>query len=67
MNNNYRVDVFYKPEKSTTVYHYPVEFPEYWLAKVYADAIKCECDVETVYLLERMSDNAFDIFEVIKR
>ena len=43
------------------------EFAEYWLARVFADAVKCEEGVKSVYLLERMSDRGFDVAEVIKQ
>lgn len=58
---NYRVDVFYKG-----LAHYMTEFDEYWLAKVFAEAISNEEGVENVYMLERISDKSFDITKKIK-
>lgn len=55
MANNYRIDVFFRKE------HYKIEFPEYWLAMKFANAI-CDSDgVESVYLLERVTDKSFDV------
>lgn len=59
--NNYRVDVF-----TTTNTHYMTEFTEYWLAKVFANAVKDESDIQSVYMLERISDKSFDITRRIK-
>ena len=60
MKNNYRVDIFYRDR------HYKTEFAEYWLAKVFAEAVKNEADVKSVFMLERISDGSFDITEHIK-
>lgn len=65
MKNNYRVDVFRKLIDGSVV-HYKIEFPEYWLAKTFADAMKCVDDVKNVFMLERMSDDKFDITRRIK-
>nr|DAG76641.1 MAG TPA: hypothetical protein [Caudoviricetes sp.] len=59
--NNYRVDVF-----TTTNTHYMTEFAEYWLAKVFANAVKDESGIQSVYMLERISDKSFDITRRIK-
>ena len=59
--NNYRVDLFFRG-----IAHYRIEFPEYWLAKKFAESVKDEDGVEHVYLLERISDNTFDITKTIK-
>ena len=59
--NDYRVDVF-----TTTNMHYMTEFAEYWLAKVFANAVKEASDIESVYILERISDKSFDITRKIK-
>lgn len=61
MKNNYRVDVFLAHNV-----HSVSEFAEYWLAKVYAEAVKDHSGVMSVYMLERVSDNAFDITRRIK-
>jgi hypothetical protein len=61
MQNNYRVDIFFR-----AISHYKVEFPEYWLAKTFAEAVKDEDGVEGVYILERISDQSFDITKRIK-
>lgn len=58
---NYRVDVFFRG-----IAHYKTEFEEYWLAKVFAEAVKDEEGVESVYILQRMSDTKFDITKRIK-
>jgi len=61
MQNNYRVDVFFRG------YHYKTEFAEFWLAKVFADAIKNDEEVTGVYILQRMtSTGAFDVTQQIK-
>lgn len=56
MKNNYRIDVF-----MNTKTYYSVEFPEYWLALCFGNSVKQESGVSSVYLLERMSDDKFDI------
>lgn len=58
--NNYRVDIFFRDN------HYMVEFPEYWLAKTYARAVSNEKDVVCIFMLERITDTAFEITERIK-
>ena len=60
MNNNYRVDIFFRGR------HYKTEFAEYFLAKVFAEAVKNETDVKSVFMLERISDGSFDITDQIK-
>ena len=60
--NNYRVDLFCQDSKMT---HYKIEFPERWLAKAFADAVKDDTAIKSVYLLERMSDGKFDVVNVI--
>lgn len=60
-NNNYRVDVFFRGE------HYKNFFSEYWLAKVFAEAIIEEKEVESVYFLERFSGNEYyDVAKCLK-
>lgn len=63
MQNNYRVDLFYHEEHQK---HYKTEFAEFWLAKVFAEAVKNESGVKSVFMLERISDGSFDITEKIK-
>lgn len=46
--------------------HYIIEFPEYWLAKIFADAVKCAEDVKSVFMLKRVVDDKFDVTEQIK-
>ena len=58
--NNYRVDIFFRDR------HYKTEFAEFWLAKVFAEAVKNEEGVKSVFMLERVSDGSFDITEQIK-
>lgn len=58
--NNYRVDVFSNGN------HSMVEFPEYWLAKLFADSAAQDDRIESVYMLERISDRSFDITKRIK-
>lgn len=60
MNYDYRVDISFRGEV------YKVEFPEYWLALRYTEIIQKEKEVESVYILERMSDDEFDITRKIK-
>lgn len=56
MKNNYRVDIFFRG-----IAHYQIEFPEFWLARHFAESIKAADGVTGVYLLQRMTDNSFDI------
>ena len=65
MKNNYRVDIFRKLIDNS-ITHYQVEFPEYYLSKIFANAILNASDIESIYILERISDNSFDITEKIK-
>lgn len=60
--NNYRVDVFYRG-----IAHYKTEFAEYWLAKTFAEAIKDADGVARVFMLQRMSNDKFDITAVVKQ
>lgn len=61
MINNFRVDVFFRGR------HYITEFAEFWLAKVFADAIKNDEDVSCVYILERVASTGnFDVTRKIK-
>jgi hypothetical protein len=61
IKNNYRIDLFFRKHN-----HYQIEFPEYWLAKAFADAIKNEDEVTGVFLLQRLSTDSFDVTEQIK-
>ena len=54
MKNNYRIDVFYRCK------HHKIEFPEHWLAVTAGRAIARD-EETSVYLLERISDNSFDV------
>lgn len=65
MKNNYRVDVFRKLIDGSVV-HYKIKFPEYWLAKTFADAIKCADGVKNVFILKRLIDDKSDVKEEIK-
>lgn len=65
MKNNYRVDMFRNPIDGSEE-HYIIEFPEYWLAKIFADAVKCAEDVKSVFMLKRVVDDKFDVTEQIK-
>lgn len=58
--NNYRIDIFRADE------HYKIEFPEYWLARKFGDCVCSVSDVDSVYLLERISDGSFDITRKLK-
>lgn len=63
-NYNYRVDVLFKNldcEKN-----YTVEFPEFWLAKKYAEALQDDKKIVNIFLLERISDGSFDITRKFK-
>lgn len=60
MAYNYRIDVFFRKQ------HYKIEFPEYWMAMKFANAI-CDSDgVESVYLLERVTDKSFDVVRMVE-
>ena len=59
--NNYRVDVSRRCDA-----HYKIEFPEWYLAKMFAERVSQEEDVTGVYILERISDKSFDISKKIK-
>lgn len=65
-NYNYRVDVFFLNHITGEEKLYTVEFPEFWLAKKYAEAIQYDKDITNIYLLERMSDDNFDITRKFK-
>ncbi len=63
--NNYRIDIIrVLSDKSEVVYS--IEFPEYYLAKMFAGVVVLEDDVKSVYLLERMSDGEFDATRKLK-
>lgn len=59
--NNYRVDVF-----RDCGAHYKIEFPEHYLSKMFAERIAEDSDVQSVFMLERISDNSFDVVKRIK-
>ena len=60
--NNYRVDIFRK-----NGIHYQIEFPEFYLAKLFAQAATNENDVSGIYILERIIDSdTFDVTRKIK-
>ena len=59
--NNYRVDVF-----RDCGAHYKIEFPEHYISKMFAERIAEDFDVQSVYMLERISDNSFDVVKKIK-
>lgn len=65
-NYNYRVDIFYKNSIMNTNKLYTVTFPEFWLAKKYAVTLLSDEDIVGIYLLERASDNNFDIIKRYK-
>ena len=65
-NYNYRVDIFYKNSIMNENKLYTVTFPEFWLAKKYAVALLGEEDIVGIYLLERASDDNFDIVKRYK-
>ena len=45
---------------------YTVEFPEFWLAMKYVEALQDNEDIIKIYLLERISDGSFDITRKFK-
>lgn len=59
--NNYRIDIF-----RDCGAHYEIEFPEFYLAKMFALRISEESDVTHVFELERISDGTFDIVRRFK-
>lgn len=61
---NYRVDIFF--EYSTHIKKYEVYYPEFWMAKKFADMLKNESNLISMYILERASDGEFDITRTIK-
>lgn len=58
MINNYGIDVFFRGQ------HYKIEFPQYWLAMAAGKAI-AEDEEAIVFLLERISDNSFDVIKEV--
>jgi|GEM_PF-5821540 len=62
--NNYRIDIFLA--SGAKRWDYKIEFPEFYLAKMFAERIAQETDVVSVFLLERISDNTFDVTRKIK-
>lgn len=63
-NYNYRVNVLFKNlgcEK-----RYTVEFPEFWLAMKYVEALQDDKRIVKIFLLERISDGSFDITRKFK-
>lgn len=60
MKNNYGVYIYFRGR------YYTAEFPEYWLALVFANAIKENTEVEKVYMLERFSADELEITRRIK-
>ena len=63
---NYRVDVFFKNYITGGEKNYTVEFPEFWLARKYIQALQDDKDIVNIYLLERISDGSFDITRKFK-
>ena len=59
--NNYRVDIFRNCDID-----YKIEFPEHYLAKMFAERIAEDEDVKGVYMLERVTDKLFDVVRKIK-
>lgn len=66
--NNYRVDIF--EEVNGEQLHTMQELPEFWLAKALSLQLAENPDrypgVKSVYILERMSDGAFDVTRKVK-
>ena len=60
-NYNYRVNVLFKNHLTGWEKRYTVEFPEFWLAMKYIEALQDNEDIVKIYLLERISDGSFDI------
>ena len=63
---NYRVIVLFKSHITGEEKLYTVEFPEFWLAKKYAESLQDDESIIGIYLSVRTSDDNFDIIRRYK-